>query len=269
MKTSKKRPSSDSEVKAINKALMKKRNNPDEKDKDVKKINKSLSQMKNIISVCLITCLITTPVLGNDFCLVSKQDDRKILISNGKDNGVNSVDRFTIFSSTNRDGTSLDGYVNSEKYHKKEMLECFSAETPSSLFPTQFIEPLDPYWEGSVKDVVFLTSYCLVNDHFKSEPPNFYQHHKRTDYQIVVFHPNSEEDSWDESVNLSVRSVSGLCGISSVGTTNELNDDQWKCNWDDQLVWADQVCDIKDWKKVHQSKNLNSLYKFLEKWRDL
>ena len=46
MKTFKKKPSGDSEVKAINKSLMKKRNNPDEKDKDVQKINKSLAQMR-------------------------------------------------------------------------------------------------------------------------------------------------------------------------------------------------------------------------------
>jgi len=46
---------------------------------------------------------------------------------------------------------------------------------------------------------------------------------------MVMFHPNSEEDSWGESVNLSVRSVSGLCGISNIGTTNELNDDRWRC----------------------------------------
>ena len=211
--------------------------------------------MKNIISVCLITCLITTPVLGNDFCLVSKVDDRKILISNGKNDDVNSVDRFTIFSSTNRDVSSLDGYSNSEKYRKKELLECFSTETHKSLFPTQYIEPLDPYWEGSVKDVVFITSYCLVNDHFKSEPPNFYQHHKRTDYQIVMFYPNSEEGS-DESVNLSVRSVSGLCGNTNVGSTNELNDDQWMCNWDDQLVWVDDVCNQNDWKTVYRRRNI-------------
>ena len=211
--------------------------------------------MKNIIGICLITSLLTTPVLGNDFCLVSKVDDRKILISNGKNDDVNSVDRFTIFSSTNRDVSSLDGYDNSEKYRKKELLECFSTETPSSLFPTQYIEPLDPYWEGSVKDVVFITSYCLVNDHFKSEPPNFYQHHKRTDYQIVMFHPNSEEGS-DESVNLSVRSVSGLCGTTSVGSTNELNDDQWMCEWDDQLVWVDDVCGQNDWKTVYRRRNI-------------
>ena len=84
-----------------------------------------------------------------------------------------------------------------------------------------------------------------------------------------MFHPNSEEDSWDESVNLSVRSVSGLCGTTNVGMTNELNDDQWMCEWDDQLVWVDEICSPKDWKVVHQSRNLNSLYKFLEKWRDL
>ena len=36
----------DVEVKSINKALMKKRNNPQEKDKDINKINKSLSKMR-------------------------------------------------------------------------------------------------------------------------------------------------------------------------------------------------------------------------------
>ena len=46
MKTFKKKPSGDSEVKAINKALMKNRNNPQERDKDVVKINKSLAQMR-------------------------------------------------------------------------------------------------------------------------------------------------------------------------------------------------------------------------------
>ena len=46
MKTFKKKPSGDSEVKSINKSLMKKRNNPQEKDKDVVKINKSLAQMR-------------------------------------------------------------------------------------------------------------------------------------------------------------------------------------------------------------------------------
>ena len=51
MKTFKKKPSSDlekekSEVKAINKALMKNRNNPQERDKDVVKINKSLAKMR-------------------------------------------------------------------------------------------------------------------------------------------------------------------------------------------------------------------------------
>ena len=43
MDTYRKKPA---EVKDINKALMKKRNNPDEKDKDVKKINKSLADMR-------------------------------------------------------------------------------------------------------------------------------------------------------------------------------------------------------------------------------
>jgi len=43
MDTYRKKPD---EVKDINKALMKKRNNPDEKDKDVKKINKSLADMR-------------------------------------------------------------------------------------------------------------------------------------------------------------------------------------------------------------------------------
>ena len=46
MKTFKKKPSGDPEVKAINKSLMKKRNNPQEKDKDIVKINKSLAQMR-------------------------------------------------------------------------------------------------------------------------------------------------------------------------------------------------------------------------------
>ena len=46
MDTFKKKPSGDSEVKSINKALMKKRNNPQEKDKDIVKINKSLAQMR-------------------------------------------------------------------------------------------------------------------------------------------------------------------------------------------------------------------------------
>lgn len=46
MDTFKKKPSGDSEVKSINKALMKKRNNPQEKDKDIVKINKSLANMR-------------------------------------------------------------------------------------------------------------------------------------------------------------------------------------------------------------------------------
>ena len=46
MDTFKKKPSGDSEVKSINKALMKKRNNPQEKDKDIVKINKSLAKMR-------------------------------------------------------------------------------------------------------------------------------------------------------------------------------------------------------------------------------
>ena len=45
----------------------------------------------------LIVMISVQSVFGNDFCLVSKLDDRKILISNGKDNDVNSVNRFTIF----------------------------------------------------------------------------------------------------------------------------------------------------------------------------
>ena len=211
--------------------------------------------MKNIISVCLITCLITTPVLGNDFCLVSKVEDRKILISNGQNEDVNSVDRFTFFSSTNRDGSSLDGYLNSEKYHKKEMLECFSVETPNSMFPTQYIESLDPYWEGSVKDVVFITSHCLVNDFYKSEPPNFYQWYKRTDYQIVTYYPNAGEGS-DDNVNLSLRSLSGLCSSSDIGTTNEMNDDEWRCHWDDQMVWVEEVCDRYEWRVVDRRRNI-------------
>ena len=193
-------------------------------------------------------------VFANDFCLVSKVEDRKILISNGQNEDVNSVDRFTFFSSTNRNGSSLDGYLNSEKYHKKEMLECFSVETPSSMFPTQYIESLDPYWEGSVKDVVFLTSYCLVNDFYKSEPSNFYQYYKRTDYQIVTYYPNKGEGS-DDNVNLSVRSIYGLCGNTDIGSTNELNDDRYGCYWNEQMVWVDEVCEEDDWKTVYRRRN--------------
>ena len=116
---------------------------------------------------------------GEDFCLVSELDDRKIVISNGQNEDINSVDRFTLYSSTNRNGSSLDGYLNSEKYHKKEMLECFSVETPSSMFPTHYIESLDPYYEGSVNDIVLITSHCLVNDFYKTEPPNYYQYYKQ------------------------------------------------------------------------------------------
>jgi len=46
MKTFKKKPSGDPEVKAINKALMKNRNNPQEKDPDIVKINKSLAKQR-------------------------------------------------------------------------------------------------------------------------------------------------------------------------------------------------------------------------------
>ena len=142
----------------------------------------------------------------------------------------------------------------SEKYHKKEMLECFSVETPSSMFPTQYIESLDPYWEGSVKDVVFLTSYCLVNDFYKSEPSNFYQYYKRTDYQIVTYYPNKGEGS-DDNVNLSVRSIYGLCGNTDIGSTNELNDDRYGCYWNEQMVWVDEVCEEEDWKTVYRRRN--------------
>jgi hypothetical protein len=197
-----------------------------------------ISKILRKISISFLMVLISVQtVFGNEFCLVSKIDDRKFVISNGKDEGINSVNRFTFFSSTNRNGSSLDGYVNSEKYHKKEMLECFSVETPSSLFPTQYIESLDPYYEGSVKDIVFITSYCLVNDFYKSEPPNYYQYYQRTDYQILTYYPNKGEDS-DDSVNLSVRSIYGLCGNTDVGKTNELNDDLYECYWNEQMVWV-------------------------------
>ena len=46
MKTFKKKPSGDPEVKSINKALMKNRNNPQEKDPDIVKINKSLAKQR-------------------------------------------------------------------------------------------------------------------------------------------------------------------------------------------------------------------------------
>ena len=210
--------------------------------------------MKKLISFWLIANLIAMPVLANDFCLVSELDDRKIVISNGQNEDINSVDRFTLYSSTNRNGSSLDGYLNSEKYHKKEMLECFSVETPSSMFPTHYIESLDPYYEGSVNDIVFITSHCLVNDFYKTEPSNFYQYYQRTDYQIVTYYPNKSEDS-DDNVNLSVRSIYGLCGKTDVGKTNELNDDRYGCYWNEQMVWVDEVCEEDDWKMVYRRRN--------------
>ena len=86
--------------------------------------------IKKFISKSIITLVLpifsVQSVYGEDFCLVSELDDRKIVISNGQNEDINSVDRFTLYSSTNRNGSSLDGYLNSEKYHKKEMLECFS-----------------------------------------------------------------------------------------------------------------------------------------------